>query len=462
MATKRGIVEPIDETGEWWLPEAPDRKLKGTLTVSLRGECELSLLGALRPIEADGESRSDGTTTTTTFGEESMERGGLYPRIYGIAGGREITLDDCFRTHRSWNLLGGPSIERIHVNRAFRGVWFDSEEVAAFVRISARMEWLAKWSMRSGIEESVEFTKSESGVSRPSRISISVSHCEEDTCDGVDGGTISLIHAYGVAGDMSVERRIWQDFAFSVQHPTLRPVAALLEEISDLQDLVSIGTGRVAAHTKVLLFHPEVVLERDGTTGQQLPIDMLAAWHPAPREGSSEKGLHPSQMFFTLADLGGLPGVQRWAATAEKHRSALSRVMATRYSQSMFVSDRVLNCAAALEAYDRDRHADERTFAERIGRCCALAGDPFARLVGDVEAWVQLLKNARNDVAHHNSRVGGDSTANLLLSDSAYWLFVLCLLVDSSASDVVFDHIEQHQQFHWLRRKFHELLSAPD
>lgn len=46
-------------------------------------------------------------------------------------------------------------------------------------------------------------------------------------------------------------------------------------------------------------------------------------------------------MYFTLDELGGIDAVRRWLVAAQDYRTELARVMATRYSGSMFLEDRI-------------------------------------------------------------------------------------------------------------------------
>ena len=70
-------------------------------------------------------------------------------------------------------------------------------------------------------------------------------------------------------------------------------------------------------------------------------------------------------------------------------------------SPSHRATDHLLNCAAALEAYDRDKHVDDINLVSRLERCAEWAGEPFAALVVDTDAWSKRLKKNRVDVAHH-------------------------------------------------------------
>lgn len=445
-------MDAFDVDGEWWLPEAPDEKVAGRLVVTEDGKAELTLIGALRSLFHGGDSVTTNGTTTATFTDEGRERSGVYPRILGIAGSKAFTLEDCFQVHRSTPFLGGLESERVLVSQVFRGAHFGDGEELAFTEISVWMDWLAYWVMRSGIEESIEFSAPEGDPERHLSTTLAIKPLEAESCQGQDGGKVVLGQSYGIAGDSVRERRLTQDFHFGVERDALVPLTTLLEQVSGLQDLVSIGTGRTAAYTEVSLRHPDVSMPAGkGGEPRYLPIEMIARWNTVNDQPA--KSLHASDMWFTLPDLGGMSGVERWLAVAAANRSALGRVMATRYSKGMYASDRVFNCAAALEAYDRDKLGGSVNFVDRIKRCAALAGEPFEGLVGDVDAWAAALKDARNDVAHHKARMSSASTEHLFLGSAAYWLFVLCLLRDSSAPTAVFERMVEHSEYRHLKRR---------
>lgn len=127
-------------------------------------------------------------------------------------------------------------------------------------------------------------------------------------------------------------------------------------------------------------------------------------------------------------------------------------MMATRYSNGMFVSDRVLNCSAALEAFDRSASGNENSkFKTRLNRCAELAGDPFSSLVGNVDAWTEAIRLERDDVAHHyGRRPSNDVGRQHDLWQSLYFLFVLCMLRKSDCPHQAIEHLERHAEYVWL------------
>ncbi|MBS4754044.1 hypothetical protein KG112_14615 [Nocardioides sp. zg-ZUI104] len=100
-------MERKEVQGEWWLPENSDHKVPGTLVID-EDAIELTLLGSLRDHTASGipVPGPDGETQGYDFTEESVRKGGVYPRIVGESGMQGYTLEDCFQIQRT-NLFGG-------------------------------------------------------------------------------------------------------------------------------------------------------------------------------------------------------------------------------------------------------------------------------------------------------------------------------------------------------------------
>lgn len=449
-------MEAFETQGYWWLPANPDTRVPGRLTVTAEGRAELSLIGALDSYLSGGESTTDENgVTTTSFTEESMERSGVYPRILGIGDSGNFTLQDCIQSQRH---LGTIETQRVTVSQVLRGVHFDPDGALKFQRLTAEMNWLPFWVARSGLEESYRFAKKD-GRDQIDAVDLRLAPLDTQTCAGQDGATVSLSQGFSISGNRVTERRMGQSFSFSIETSGLTSLEALLEQMSDLQDLVSIGTGKHAGYSTLTLQHPEVRLPAmPGEFGPPASIELIGRWRVVSQEGPENLNWH--DMFFTLADLGGMEGVERWLAVAAAHRSELGRVMATKCSPSMYQSDKVLNCTAALEAYDRSTHKEDY-LVDRLKRLAAAAGDVFDELVGDVPAFATALKTARHDVAHHKTGMVTASSGHIFLGMSAYWLFAMCLLREGQAPDGVFEHIKQHPEFRWLSRRMREQFDQP-
>lgn len=451
-------MEELDEQGMWWLPSQPDRKVAGRLTYTVENGTRLSLNGSFREMWENETRVRKGVIRLT---EEDLLREGRYPRIHGQVGSNPVTLDDCFRTRIKADLFGGLPLEEVFVNRAYRGVWFDADEEASGHKIAVHLLHLVYWMHRSGLSEEVRTRAQSDGNASDPAMRVeghSILPIEVALPESVSlriGQTLTL------AGDGVAERSIRQDFRLRFEVPEIRPLRDLVALVSDAQDIISIGLDRTACLQSVVLSHPDLVEERSEGRALDLPIDVFAQWRD--RAGWREpKRLFANDMLYSMADLNGSQGLGRLLVTASEFRTELSRIMATREAPSMYASDRLLNRAAALESFDRvsTSHTTSR-FEARIRRCMVLAGPPFERLVRRPDEWVALFKTRRDLTAHHLSRLPAeDGFLDHIIAETAYYLFVMCLLRKASVPNAVFGLVERNSQFQWVAKQVPAILGV--
>jgi hypothetical protein len=455
------MTESFEVRGEWWLPgEGDRRRVAGSLRFSRETGAELVLIGRLRQMFDEGERTEHDGETVITFTEESVNRSGVYPRLHGLAGNTAYTLDDCFRLEATDFLFGGQGSETLFVNRVFKGVWFDGDEALVARDLTVGLQNLETWVRETGIHEEFRFTEDGRFPEEDPWFRLEARPLGDRQTTTATRHTVTLIHGLGIAGDRPTERSITQSFSWRFAMPGTTPIEDLLDVASDLQDLVSIATTRAAGFQSVSFRHPDVVRQAGEGDAQLLPLELFAQWSVGNDE--DQKKLTAHDLVFTFGDLGGIDGVRRWLDVAATRRGPLGRVMATRYSPHMFVSDRVLNCAAALEAFDRERTGYSGSyFKTRMKRCAALAGPPFQRLVGDIDTWASAVRDERHDVAHHlGRRLRAASSEAVFLAESMYWLFVLCLLREMDAPGAVFEGIERHDRYRWLGPRVQATVAA--
>ncbi len=444
-------MKPVEEGGQWWLPETPDAKVSGVLRIDDKGKSQLTLIGELRNRLHDAErhDRPDGSVEFR-FTESSLDRAGSYPRVLGRTGSNDYTLEGGLRTRHSANLLGGLPSEAIMFNQVFRGALFEHGEELAFDRVSVSMRWLTHWVAQTSLEEThewvegrqVSFTLRGSGLaSRRVRLG--------------GGLTVYVHHSLGLEGNEVTHRGLTQQFVFETRSTSLLPLENLMETPARLQALVSIGTGRTAGYDELVLNHPG--LTQGPPSKPRLfrrSIDYFAQWSARDDELGPPK---QHDMPFTLRDLGGMPAVGRWLQVANRYHHQLGQIMATRYGSGL-VSDCLLNRVAALEGFHKLRNGTELTLKQRLIECGALAGAPFRDLVPDVAVWAQVAKRERNNIGHGSHPGGFEAAHTLLVAEAAYWLFVLCLLREMDAPEAVFDRIVETSTFRWLKRNLADVL----
>jgi hypothetical protein len=354
--------------------------------------------------------------------------------------------------------------EVIYVNRILKGAWFQEGEALEASGISVGIEHLPHWVQETGIRERVSWLESggllEEAAGHP-RYELKAFDIPKREAALQTGATVSLIHRLGTDGDPLDRRSLTKSFSWRIDLPEgrKRPMEDVLDPCQRPTRFdLDCDHAPSAVSTFVQFSHPD--LEREGTGGERHhgAVDFYARWNIRP--SANRKAAPPNQMLFSFHQLGGMEGIKRWMDTVEPYRSGLGRVAATIYSDGMLVSDRLLNCAAALEAFDRlGSKQDKRDFKVRLMRCATLAGEPFEKLVSDIQRWADMVVAERNEVAHHFGRKARTSDSETYdLWRSLFYLYILCLLREAAAPGAVFTQIQQHADYILLMDRVKDLI----
>ncbi|MGW4905966.1 ApeA N-terminal domain 1-containing protein [Streptomyces sp. NPDC004270] len=429
----------FEAEGLWWLPDYEDQKVAGILSYSPDSGSELRLIGTL----------------STARGSHDV----IYERIHGLANGQQYHLEDCYQKSYKGSLFSpGGETEAIHVQHVFRGVHYTGPDEPSADRVTANLRYLTQWVGHQGITiQHYSFQEQEMG--KPFA-SLQASKQKDHVTKLSDGASFKIQHRISSTPHTGTERALRESYECSFEFPKLTSTSIIIECVSDVQDLVSIATGRVAEYDEFTLWHPDAVLD-PSTSSRRTPINFFTEW--IPRDTSKKPGnVNQSNMFFTFDDLGEIEGVRSWLETAGRHRSTLGRVMASRYRKGLFVEDRLFHRATAIEAFARTRIGYKGVkLPGALKHCHELAGAPFSALTGDPEAWAVVVKSNRDDIGHHlDKRPDQGGSAQYFLAESLYWLFVLCMLREAGAPEVVFDRINNHPELAWLGPKVQAVVQA--
>jgi ApeA N-terminal domain 1 len=453
-------TDAFEARGEWWRPRRLDHKVPGILTFSRETGAELALLGSLRSIFEEGDRSVKDGVTSIQMTPDAIDHSDRYPRLHGLANGHTYTLADCIRTHSSGIPIEGRGYETIYANRVLRGALFEADEPLEATGISLGLTWLADWVMETGIKEEWAWREDQSLTREDEPPSFKLEARVRSARQVVigSGASVSLKHNVGMEGDGVDSRALTQGFWWRVELPGKVSIDDLLDLASDLQDLVSIGTDRTAAFESVSFAHPDIYHEMQDGSRVPLPIELFVKWNA--KADPSRRRPYEHDFLFSFKHLGSMDGVHRWMDSAQRHRGALSRAMGSRYAKEMFVTDRLLNCSAALEAFDRQITGYENSKLKvRLGRCAALAGQLFTDVVGDVDKWKEAVRVERDEVAHHfGRRMRATATETYYLWQSLYWLFVICMMKDCGSPDEVFDHMRKHSEYQWLAPRIQAVI----
>lgn len=450
--------------GVWWLPEHEDHKVPGVFRWDDIAGGTLQLIGQLRPVVLLDNVLPDGRVQK--YRDHSGERDGSYPVVLGEVEHETYTLFNAFQTlWRDWSL--DQSTETVHANAVLEGAWYSGPEPDVD-RAVVKMRDLAGWVNVSGLDFSSPRLDG-AGEEFAVLTARSLPNLEVPHLDAYPGARVSLRQSLTTTRRGIEALGVEQDWALRIDREGVAPLQWFVDVASDVQDLVSIATGRTAEFRSVVVQHPDLPQLSVGGTPMGTRRKVLryhAQWtnradFDAEGMGSREP-MDGKRMYFTLDHLG-LDGVGRWLGTAADFRTELGRAMATRYGRG-YLEDGIMNVCAALESFDKHRRAtgDDDHYVARIQACVDLAGEEFGDLiVEDPAAWSKRVKELRHDLAHHRDRFRLDgSVGGHVISEQLFWLFATCMLRVAQAPAAVFESIAHHRQWAWLREQAKE-LAAP-
>jgi ApeA N-terminal domain 1 len=405
----------LDLEGYFWLPTRLEDKTAGRLTFDQSGSGTLRLLGSLPLRGKDG-------------------------RVIGQCHDGYYTLESCFV--RNDTITSSLVTQEILVGYALGGVAYDPDEEPLFDRIEFRSAGLTEWVQPPPIAEDLRWTNPD-GTEGPLKLELMPFAAQSIV---LPSGELKLAQSRGFTGDGLRERTLTQSMSLNwkLSHEaTLADVVALA---SDVQDLISIGTDRVAAYDYIHLYHKDLT-----HNGHPHAVRLIIPWLARP--ATDKPRLYPHDMAFTFDDIGGMTGIRRWLDAAHTYQSMLGHVMNT-YYVDMLTDVKLAFRAAALHGLHRTWKGYERNLKDALVQLADLAGDPFTKLTGDPQAWCDKAKDERNNLAHHYQRLIHQTSSDLYYSaEVSYWLFVLCMMRLADLPNAAFDRVSQCPQFEWLRQQ---------
>lgn len=133
------VSNPIETRGQFWLPDDPDHKLHGDLSVSESGAIRVDMVGLFGESIPNAKIMLGGLTTEFDRVLGEVERGG------------SVTLENCLYQPSKLGLSGGLSSSTLLADLAFIGARFDSKEEMKFSEFTFSVEGLDEWMSVSGI-----------------------------------------------------------------------------------------------------------------------------------------------------------------------------------------------------------------------------------------------------------------------------------------------------------------------
>lgn len=381
-----GVSETLWK-GDWWLPDMPDDVRHGTLHYADDGTLRLELLGGF-----DAGALALGVQSPSPDSYDTR-----FPVIHGRCGSELFTLLDAMPGRTLSDLFGHVREQDINAMRGLRGIHIAGPHDSVFDSVSVQLEYLLGWTARTSMHASatlkdLRWTGEQKAHSLPL-----------DDLKAVHDGitvTLSVVHTQFRVDDdprgnqRSLTTREWAELTLARDKPvSLDDFSWTIKAMADLMTFCAHAPSGVLAHT--LSFQTSD--PRSGMRHGEAEVMGRQVYTPTPSTAAS--GI--VEYLFTLNDVAFEDVVPAWLVLHRKASTACGALFGLKYISQGYVGSRLLSAASSAEAMHKSLRGGKANFHSRVA---AIAAIPDQKAVGalipDVEAWVTLLKRARNSVAH--------------------------------------------------------------
>ena len=434
-------MENLDIDGLFWLPSNPERKVAGRLTFDAANLGQLDLIGSFHELPSSG--------TMTQLGTPDWNK---RFRIHGVAGTRLLALDRCMQVQGKLE-VPGVRRERYYAPLVLSGKYYGEEEPLEFSSVSVQLRHLEHWVNKTGVELWVEpwedpkeakafgltYTPLESLVATTSICDLELRFCGK------------------LIKDYLIQNTIEQRCSLILRFPRPCPLRSVLQLCSALQDIVTIGAFAPSRFTCLRLGVPESNADAFPLSMEQSQVQLYAGLGGSNLPEMKESPIIHS-MLFAFDEIGGIDGVAKWIEQTDRLGIVLSALMNYWYVPAQTEESKFFNVIAAAEALARIRTQRQNiNFKREIKSLACSAGNAFKALVGDVNCWTnEIVRTRINNVVHRGLRGYADSIRLSMLSESVYFLVVICLLQECKVPADALCRVQKHQRF---RRLAHQLSS---
>ena len=418
-------MEELNLEGVFWLDNTPENQAAGRLTFDSRNGAHLDLIGSLADFEE-------------SFGEVAPPA-----RILGVAGGKEVTLVNCLNTNTTMQVPGIVR-EQYKPAQVLVGCQISDSEPLTFDEVRLKLRYLDSWVRKTGTI--VDFNPDGEGT-KTGKVKISHNPLEKGVVL-TDFGDLELTFAYSFNPDPFHTITLTQSAVLGAHFNEPRTVRSILETCTALRNLLTIGVGAPAFFLEVTLMSSNLTYDLKNGKTFSVPIGFYTQGLGDDTQKES-KDIHPMEMLFTFEDIGGLEGIAKWMETSSKYKPVISSLLSHWYLPTIYTDNRFLNIIIAAEALERIRLNQQNiNFSKGLERLAYHAGKPFESLVQDVKPWVnEVVRFRTNNLVHRGLHEDIEGPRIFWLSESLYFLVVLCLLRECGVAESTLSKITRHQRF---------------
>lgn len=430
------LDEEFKESGYFWLPSNPEKRIPGTLIIKDGGNIELEVVG-LFDDSIDGINRA-------MNGSDALDRIVGHIEKHGL-----VTLDDCFYKNRNIS-FSGISKSAVHVNRAFLGVAYEENEVILFNYLRFSVEGIDEWVGRSGIKVEHQFENKSA--------SITYNPPEEVTLNLNNGMKLHITFTWSLPGFPSEkEAKITQKTYFKLSSEQECSLNDFISAAYKITTLLGFAIDKTVCIEKVTAISEAI--RRDIGNEKTVPVSISIYYSSLPFSKNRPK-IDWHRMLFTFGQIQNDAEriVNNWFDAYEEIDPALNLYFSTKSGAHKYLEGKFLALAQGLETYHRRtsnmklmnedafeeltsalidqcpeenrewlsgrlRHGNEVSLSRRIKSII----EPFKELLGTSKERNKLIRaivDTRNYLTHY-----GESLETVAVKGKELW--VLCIKMEA-------------------------------
>ncbi|MDD2776246.1 MAG: hypothetical protein PHU06_09840 [Gallionella sp.] len=374
------LPEKITKQGYFWLPNAPDNKLPGTLFISVSGEILLEVLGSF-------DNFVQGIRALSLSNPE-------IPRIVGsVEDFGLVTLERCF--YRNKSLFSSTiSKSKIIALFAFSSVGYEDKEAISFSRCVFSIEGLDEWLGISGIKVALG--------TDPKNVVIYFSPPEKIAFQLPDDITMEFTFSSAIPAPKVTEAKITQKASISLVSEKLRPLEDYLTLIEKIKNFLCFAIDETVSVGEVNVYSINITQKIEEEVFQEVPIGV---YYKSAYNLETTPEIQWHSMLFRYGVISSKFGaiLQNWLAQYEIAEPAFNLYFASKFGVHQFLEGSFLSLAQGIEVLHRRTTKEKLTFSQRVQSMIK----PFQSYdcYRNSEGFIQRIVDTRNYLTHYNEKL---------------------------------------------------------
>lgn len=328
------VPEEIQVEGNFWLPEAPERKVTGRLSVKDNAEIRLEILGAFKDWAAE---LTGGYQLDRIVGE--VEK-------YG-----HVTLDQCMYERK--NRTGGIAKGWIVAQFLFLGAAYNPGVAPVFNSCAFEVDGLDEWHGLTGLKVEMSLVEQTANIAyrRPDEIRLWTG----------PGMTLALRFGWQPPGvPVQVKAGITQTSYLYLRSEVAQPLDHFAAYAHKLTNLLTLAADQTVTIRDVRV--TSAALKESGPGGREYERTIQVFFQALSFTETPAK-IKKHQMLFYLADLQrrSQEAIDAWLQAHRRLMPAMNLYFSAKAGVHEYLDSRFLALAQALETYHR-RSSEETVF----------------------------------------------------------------------------------------------------